>query len=335
METNMSFFLLQDNSLKGAKQATKQQSLKDMKIKEDQLRDLAAEQIATIFEGENLFLICTEYQGWDANIRRLDILAIDKKQHIVVIEIKRDDTGAHAELQALRYAAMLSVCNLDNLITAGLDYREKKSASIQRQDYEDELCTFLGVDDTSLIALKEIPRIFLVSSDFSKDLTTLVLWLNDKFGRENEDSSGMDISCFKANIVEMENGNILYIDQIIPIPNSSDYQVKARVKLSNDIAAAVKKKKPFAWKTLEEKGLLKPGAVIENIKNIENIQAEDSIAIYQGGGKFEWKGQTYASLNQVTEYLWKAYSLPFGNVQTPKYWRRKGATQSLSDEAGT
>ena len=182
----MSFFLLQDNSLKGAKQATKQQSLKDMKIKEDQLRDLAAEQIATIFEGENLFLICTEYQGWDANIRRLDILAIDKKQHIVVIEIKRDDTGAHAELQALRYAAMLSVCNLDNLITAGLDYREKKSASIQRQDYEDELCAFLGVDDTSLIALKEIPRIFLVSSDFSKDLTTLVLWLNDKFGREND-----------------------------------------------------------------------------------------------------------------------------------------------------
>jgi len=83
--------------------------------------------------------------------------------------------------------------------------------------------------------------------------------------------------------------------------------------------------------------ILKLGIEIEhiNVKQIPNLAPEDAVAIYRGGGKYEWNGLIYPSLNAVTKALWKKYGLDFGNVQTSKYWRRKGALKSLSEEAGT
>ena len=53
-------------------------------------------------------VISEEFSDWEDSRRRIDLLAIDKQANLVVIELKRDETGAHMELQALRYAAMIS-----------------------------------------------------------------------------------------------------------------------------------------------------------------------------------------------------------------------------------
>ena len=60
-------------------------------------------------------MISEEFSDWEDSRRRIDLLAIDKQANIVVIELKRDETGTHMELQALRYAAMISTMKHVNI----------------------------------------------------------------------------------------------------------------------------------------------------------------------------------------------------------------------------
>jgi RecB family endonuclease NucS len=57
-------------------------------------------------------VISEEFSDWSEGARRIDLLGLDRQANLVVIELKRDETGAHMELQALRYAAMVFYANL-------------------------------------------------------------------------------------------------------------------------------------------------------------------------------------------------------------------------------
>jgi RecB family endonuclease NucS len=57
---------------------------------------------------DDLLVIAEEFGEWEDARRRIDLLALDKTGRLVVIELKRTDDGGHMELQALRYAAMVS-----------------------------------------------------------------------------------------------------------------------------------------------------------------------------------------------------------------------------------
>jgi len=65
--------------------------------------------------GEDLRLIAEEYGDWEDARRRIDLLALDKQRRSVVIELKRTESGGHMELQALRYAAMVSAMTFERL----------------------------------------------------------------------------------------------------------------------------------------------------------------------------------------------------------------------------
>src|SRR5580692_11408642 len=54
-----------------------------------------------------VLVIAEEFAEWEDSKRRIDLLGVDQAANLVVIELKRDDSG-HMELQAIRYAAMVS-----------------------------------------------------------------------------------------------------------------------------------------------------------------------------------------------------------------------------------
>lgn len=58
--------------------------------------------------GDDLLVLSEEFGDWEDARRRIDLLALDKEGHLVVIELKRTEDGGHMDLQALRYAAMVS-----------------------------------------------------------------------------------------------------------------------------------------------------------------------------------------------------------------------------------
>ena len=58
--------------------------------------------------GEDLLIIGKEFSGFDRTSERLDLLAVDWDGKLVIIELKRDDTGADAHWQAIKYASTIS-----------------------------------------------------------------------------------------------------------------------------------------------------------------------------------------------------------------------------------
>lgn len=51
---------------------------------------------------DDVLVISEEYGEWADARRRIDLLGVDASGGLVVIELKRDETAGHAELQALR-----------------------------------------------------------------------------------------------------------------------------------------------------------------------------------------------------------------------------------------
>ena len=66
--------------------------------------------------GEDLLIIAKEFSGFDRTSERLDLLAVDYSGTLVVIELKRDDTGADAYWQAIKYASYLRRANEAEII---------------------------------------------------------------------------------------------------------------------------------------------------------------------------------------------------------------------------
>jgi hypothetical protein len=166
----------------------------------------------------DLLIIAEEFGQWEDSRRRIDLLAIDKTGHLVVIELKRTDDGGHMELQALRYAAMVSAMSFEEIVTA-YEAHLSKVGTDPDTDARTGLLAWLDAGDTdgSPVISSDV-RITLVSADFGRELTTAVLWLN-RF-------DGMDVRCVRLIPYQIDGRVLLDIQQVIPLPEAGDYQVR-------------------------------------------------------------------------------------------------------------
>ena len=140
----------------------------------------------------------------------------------MVIELKRTDDGGHIELQAIRYAAMVSSMGFEEVVAAYAKHCAKHRPD-DDVDARAELRGFLEVEDADddPVISRDV-RIVLVSAGFDREITTAVLWLND-FDR-------MDIRCVRLIPYQVDDRVLLDIQQVIPLPEAADYQVKLRQK---------------------------------------------------------------------------------------------------------
>lgn len=174
--------------------------------------------------GDDLKVVAQEYGSWEDARRRLDLLAIDREGHLVVIELKRTNDGGHAELQALRYASMIAAMTFDDIVdaySATLTTPAGRGLSTAGTDPRADLTAFLDSDDETP-ALSENVRIVIVAADFGRELTTAVLWLNS-FER-------MDIRCVRLRPYSIDGRTLLDVEQVIPLKEAAEYQVRMRRK---------------------------------------------------------------------------------------------------------
>ncbi|MEQ1557940.1 MAG: hypothetical protein ABL933_03235 [Methyloglobulus sp.] len=161
-------------------------------------------------------VISEEFSEWSGSLRRIDLLAIDKQANLVVIELKRNETGDYMELQALRYAAMVSTLTFSRAI----EIYQKYLVSIENElNARNSLLDFLNWEEPQEENFALDVHIILVSSNFSKELTTSVMWLNER---------NVSIRCVRIIPYKYENQVFIDVQQIIPLPEVESYQIKIR-----------------------------------------------------------------------------------------------------------
>ena len=124
--------------------------------------------------GEDLFVITAEFDGFDKTSERLDVLAVDRKGKLVVVELKRSAIGTTADLQALRYAAYCSTLGIDDLADlyrthVHLRARRELSAAEARAEIEE------FIEDPEFEELDDQPRIILAAEEFPSEITATLL----------------------------------------------------------------------------------------------------------------------------------------------------------------
>lgn len=192
-------------------------SFAKLSIKErDDVQEALTKRIEVI--SPDTYVLTAEFGNWEDSRRRIDILGLDKDLGLVVIELKRTEDGGHLELQALRYAAMVSTMTFEQAV----DTNQRYLASLGLEPASAEECIrkFLEVDDGP-VALSNRVRIVLASAEFSKEVTSTVLWLN---------AQGLDITCFKLKPYHIENKTLIDVQQVIPLPEAAEFQVAIRQK---------------------------------------------------------------------------------------------------------
>lgn len=78
------------------------------------LQRLLRENIPVI--APDTLVLAEEYGEWDVSRCRIDLLGIERDANLVAIELKRPEDGGHMELQAIRYAAMVSTMTFDEAV---------------------------------------------------------------------------------------------------------------------------------------------------------------------------------------------------------------------------
>jgi hypothetical protein len=183
----------------------------------DDLQRLLRSNIGVI--ADDTLVIAEEYGDWADARRRIDLLGVDKAGRLVVIELKRTDDGGHMDLQALRYAAMVSTMTFRRAVDVYAAHLIRIGEP--SGDAEARLLDFLGWSEPDDAEFATDVRIVLASAEFSKEITTTVLWLRDR---------DVDVRCVRLKPYRWDGKLLIDVQQIVPLPEAAEYQVQLREK---------------------------------------------------------------------------------------------------------
>ena len=165
-----------------------------------------------------VMVLTEEFSEWQDSKRRIDLLALDSQANLVVIELKRDEDGGHMDLQALRYASMVSTMTFARAVDIHQRYLNKHRRT---ENAREAILNHLQWDNPLEEEFAKDVCIVLVSADFSIEITSTVMWLNAR---------DIDIRCVRVQPYRFEDRILLDVQQIIPLPEAASYQIQLRDK---------------------------------------------------------------------------------------------------------
>ncbi|MDQ3813597.1 MAG: hypothetical protein M3347_06565 [Armatimonadota bacterium] len=278
--------------------------------------------------GETLLVFYEEFNAWQNSNRRIDLLALDKGANLVIIELKRTEDGGHMELQALRYAAMISSMDFEQVVVAYqyfLQQRDKSTEEVEKA--EQELRWFLEKGPLDEVHISNVPRVMLFSAGFSAEIITTVQWLLER---------GLDLSCFTVVPHVVGDKVLLNINKLLPVPALEEVVIGS-VSGSNEGATGTggKRIRPNAVPYLVKAKVLLPEMRLKLVEELRpNFMPPENerYATFTANGKFRWDGdgQEYA-ISPLCRTICERHGVSTGSgaFQGTKKWAIEGREKTL------
>jgi len=150
------------------------------------------------------------------------LVAIDEDGNIVVVELKRDDSGTDVHWQAIKYASYWSRFTVQDVLEVYADYQTKHRQSSENKEFDvedakQEIIEFINQDSIENINKKQ--RIILVSHRFSKEVISAVHWLRENYG--------LDVRCIQLIPYYDADKLTFYLQSniILPVAGIEEYLV--------------------------------------------------------------------------------------------------------------
>jgi len=150
--------------------------------------------------------------------RQTDLLALDKNGNLVIIELKRDDSGKEVYWQAITYAAQFSEYSPNEIVALFEEYLQ--TIGNNPDEAKSKIEEFIE-EDFEKINQKQ--RIILVSKEFHQDVLKAAKWLSEEYD--------LDIKCVRLVPFKDESGNLFLTSEVlIPTPGLEEYIKKKTIK---------------------------------------------------------------------------------------------------------
>jgi hypothetical protein len=186
-------------------------------LERDDLQEWLAANPAVL--GEPLLIIQKEFDGFDGTSERLDLLALDRRGNLVVIENKTDDSGRDVTWQALKYASYCASLTAPQIIRLYQAYLDKQQADGSAE--ERLLDFFQGAAYETQLNQGNGLRIMLVAAHFRKEVTSTVLWLL---------GFNVRLQCHQVRLYRLGEQLLFQIEQIIPLRQTQEYTIQLERK---------------------------------------------------------------------------------------------------------
>lgn len=198
--------------------------------------------------GEELLIIGHEYDDFENN-ERIDLLAIDKEGNLVVIEVKRDNSGISVDFQALKYVSYMSRRTLKEIIEIYSKYIDDNSLQL---DPIQEIMEFLNVDDESLLndMINNTQRIIIIGKEFDKRVLSVCAWLYE---------NGINVKCISIKPYKYNEEIFIDTNQIIPPEKIEEYYINKKSRISNQEIKS------------DDKVIKFLSSIVENINSMSNL----------------------------------------------------------------
>jgi predicted transport protein len=173
--------------------------------------------------GSDVKILAFEFGSWAAHSGtierdRLDVLGLDGDGRLVVVELKRDKEPDTVDMQALKYAALVSRFTRDDLDKVHAQFlSRRRGTAVTPEEAAAELDEWAPLDDETL----RLPRLVLMASEFPKTVTATVVFLHQQLG--------LDVRLLSFQAYRTATEILITVSQHYPPPEIEEFVLSPEV----------------------------------------------------------------------------------------------------------
>lgn len=292
--------------------------------------------------GDDVRVVSSEFGAWEGTgghkaWDRLDVLGLDRDGRPVVVELKRDVAPDTVDMQALKYAALVSRFTVEDLVRLHAQFLTSRGTPCSHEEARRLL------DDHALLSdeLLQQPRLVLMASDFPRTVTATVVFLHQQLG--------LDVRLVSFAAYKTAGGETLVTaSQLYPPPEVGEFVLTPAVaeKQASRSQAASQQREVSAVRRLLASGVLPVGARF-SYKSPVGGEINEAVLVWLEGderrGWATWRPDVSATRPLVWDADGQSHS-PSGlaqhilrqgagketSVQGPAYWVDDSGTSLLA-----